>query len=76
MSVLPTNCNLPNIRTCDIILMISVGETGENPVRARRRKVQKCLLFYPLPQQRGQVIEKYILEKAESNAPQSKYPQR
>lgn len=43
-------------------MILSEKETGENPVRARRREVQKGVFFLLLCRKAGQAIE-YILRR-------------
>ncbi len=53
---------------CDII-SVSEKETGENPVRARRREVRIILFFLSEAAGRRQAIEMKVLRRRKNNAP-------
>jgi len=54
-------------KICDIISPLS-GETGENPVRARRREVLFVIYLSVAAKQR-KAIESFTFEKVINNAP-------
>ena len=65
--------NCLNLKFQYAILFLSCGETGANPVRARRRKVQKCCFSCSVPQTEDIPLD--FSEKVKNSVPQSEYPQ-